>query len=196
MVAVVAFTPTYSLPYWQSTDPPCFGGDCQQDNPFCDFMDIVDERLTAVDDTVARTVTAVPFAKISANGDFFFSTELADNDGMVDLATYNGIVPRRDGVYQIELYAELSAGVTNDLQYLGITIGALTEGWLGTNYIQVASASFRFDTAISPNTAHASTLWLFTSTAPTPRLISAQGNLAAFDVDTVSLSATWVRDTF
>lgn len=201
---MVATTPTYGLPYWQSTDPPCFGGDCQQDNPFCDFMTIVDEQLTTFDGYVARTASAVPFAQISwlnPNEDLSwfgpipFTNEDADTDNMVDLSAFAGIVPQRNGVYLVQFNVTVSDEPANTIDFVGISIGSLTDPFLGVATTQVASASFRSDGVSSHG--YASVLWNFTSTSPSPRTIyaSAEGPTTTL-LRYAELSATWVRDAF
>lgn len=201
---MVATTPTYGLPYWQSTDPPCFGGDCQQDNPFCDFMTIVDEQLTTFDDYVARTATTVPFAQVSWlnpnedltwSGPVPFTNEDADTDNMVDLSAFAGIVPQRNGVYLVQMNVTIDGETADDINFVGISIGSLTDPFLGSANTQVASASFRSDGSLSRG--YASVLWNFTSTSPNPRTIyaSAEGP-ASTPLLFAELSATWVRDAF
>lgn len=119
-MTMVAYTSPDCLPYFECTDSPCLntGTVCEPSTVWCDLTALLEPRLNAFDTVVARTSTAVPFAKVArfavqeidisvAGYDNLvqFDTVLADNDSMVDLdLDARFIMIDRPGIYSFEVY--------------------------------------------------------------------------------------------
>lgn len=107
-------TPVYRLPIIEGTDRPCDQGDA-----WCAFAETMETELDRLDAVVARTATAIPFAKVSLSAPqtynattsgsrIAFDTILDDSDNMVDLTANPGEVQaQRPGVYAVRCYIEL-----------------------------------------------------------------------------------------
>lgn len=124
---MVAYTSPDCLPYYECTDSPCLntGTVCEPSNVFCDMTALLEVILNDFDDTVARTATGVPFAKVARSAEQVMSlddvqpfmqvawdTVVVDNDNMVSLDTDNIYVKiNRPGIWWIELYV---AGIPNN----------------------------------------------------------------------------------
>lgn len=107
-------TPIYRLPLIEGSDRPC-----DQSETWCAFAGTLETELDRLDSVVARTATAIPFAKVSlstpqtfnattSGSRIAFDTILDDSDDMVDLTANPGEVQaRRAGVYAVRCYIEL-----------------------------------------------------------------------------------------
>lgn len=97
---MVAYTTPDCLPYFQCSDSACLntGTTCEHSTVFCDLVNLLDTRLTGFANIVARTNTAIPFAKVARTSNqtidtntpgydnrIIWDTVLADNYDMVDL---------------------------------------------------------------------------------------------------------------
>lgn len=173
-----ATTPIYGLPYMVGTDPPCFGPGAGCDNlesVFCDFARIVEAELDTSDAIIGRTATTIPMARVTyvaQPGDVNtifpglfnfqaspFDTVAFDTDDMVQLPN---IVPRRNGIYRIDANM-----FVDDID----EIGAETEFQIVIgNDFDVATLATVIP-ASGQNSFRASTLYEFSDTAPTPRII-------------------------
>lgn len=117
---MVAYTSPDCLPYFECTDSPCLntGTVCEPSTVFCDLTALLEVRLNAFDVIVARTATAVPFAKAARTAtqtinmnipeysrSVRFDTVLADNDDMIDLDVDNRFIfINRPGLWEFEAY--------------------------------------------------------------------------------------------
>jgi hypothetical protein len=107
-------TPVYRLPIIEGTDRSC-----DQSDTWCAFAGALETELDRLDAVVARTATALPFAKVSlgvpqtfnattSGSRIAFDTILDDSDNMVDLTANPGeIRAQRAGVYAVRCYIEL-----------------------------------------------------------------------------------------
>lgn len=196
---MVATTPIYDLPYQEGSDPPCFGPGTGCDNltsVWCDFVALVEAELDAFDDIVGRTATAIPMAKISVEGTWTanvcgtipFDTVIFDTDNMVDLNAGAGITPNRDGVYRIDFNMVFETLPATDGQVAAhIIVGTEDEpGGGGTYNGSVATAHTINQGASFGGELRASTLYRFTSTVPSPRMVIAEVscNLGIVPADT------------
>lgn len=200
---MVAFTPTYELPYQEGTDPPCFGPGNGCDNltsVWCDFVAIVEEQFDLIDAIAGRTASAIPMARIlfedssgvTVNSLFPFDTVAFDTDNMVDLNTLRGITINRNGVYRIDFHAKLQFATNNSLPQTPIVIG-FPENVTAAAVLRgsVATAINRSD--FSTTQIRSSTLYAFDSTVPNPRTITvdnAFGDITG-EVLYASLAAYW-----
>lgn len=97
---MVAYTSPDCLPYFECSDSACLntGTACEHSTVFCDLVALLDTRLTGFANVVARTNTAIPFAKVARTSNqeidtnvvgydnrVIWDTVLADNFDMVDL---------------------------------------------------------------------------------------------------------------
>lgn len=108
---MVAFTSPHSLPYPTGPDRPCDAPDT-----WCDFANVVDEKMLDFNETINRTSRVVPFAKISTATATIvgqslplpFTTVEGDTDDMVDFSqSPYGITPQRNGYYRLEAWVSI-----------------------------------------------------------------------------------------
>lgn len=127
---MVAYTITDCLPYFECSDSPCLntGTVCEPSTVFCDLADSLEVILNSFDETVNRTATGVPFAKVAltspqvetvTSGTFAFRINwdavLADNDDMVNLDSDAQFVKiTRPGIWWVELYVTGNPAESND----------------------------------------------------------------------------------
>lgn len=112
---MVAFTNSQLLPYQVGTDRPC-------DSPevWCDFVDLVDSKLSATGQILDRLTPAIPAAKLIRAASYLpattfepvaFDTVDFDTDNMVDFnRSVFDIRPRRTGTYLATAYVSMSGG--------------------------------------------------------------------------------------
>lgn len=208
---MVAYTPDLCLPYYTGGDPPCLntGTVCDPSNVWCDLANLVEGYLDGIDDIVGRTSASVPIAQVSyvpatavtVSGAIPFNVVDMDTDNMVDLPVTAGIVPNRNGLYQIDaevqyasatdnavVQAYLTAGNANPFPILTINTGV--SGIIGILVTRGASTS--------PNTTapliRASMLWQFDDTTPQPRVISVYSAFTGSALLSATLTAYWHSD--
>jgi len=140
---MVAYTSPDCLPYFECTDSPCLntGTVCEPSTVWCDLTALLEPRLNAFDDIVARTATAVPFAKAARSAvqtidmnipeyspSVRFDTVLADNDNMISLDVDDRFIfVNRPGIWEFEAYFRGSPPNTVG----NIIETAITEGGIG-----------------------------------------------------------------
>jgi len=210
---VVAFTPTYALPYQQGTDPPCFGpgaGCTHLNSVWCDFANLVEAQMDVFDGFVGRTATAIPMAKISFTrtadtlfSDFVdrlpFDTVVYDTDDMVDFAVSpSAIVPKRNGVYLINFLCFFEQPGADQLIEFQIETASEEEpsDGGGTN-TTIATGTTR-GLAVGPlsHFLRASSQYLFTDVT-TPRAITVSNNQGPYSppqTSFASLEVFWHSD--
>lgn len=205
---MVAYTPQLCLPYYEGTDSPCLntGTVCEPSNVWCDLVNLVEPLLDDLDVLVARTSTAVPLAQVSYSppdpavaitGAIPFNVVDMDTDGMVDLDVYQGIIPNRNGVYQIDMVIEYDTSVDDDLVEAYITIGNVDlSGFYGSIVTgAIVQGNGRGDNNVANwPTLRASVLWPFTDTGPTPRNITVNSQYAGSPVVSAILTVSWHSD--
>ena len=201
---MVAYTTDFCLPFFEATDSPCLnlGTVCDPQNLWCAVAELVDAQLTAVDAIVARTVTAIPMARISFEGDpddevfggtIPFDIVNLDTDNMVDLSVFPGIIPRRNGIYGIHATVGIAPVVTNDFPDVRIFIGNEAApqqgGTLAAGPIQGTTRGFNTLQYI-----HLSAHWEFNDTTPSPRTISVVDNYVTSGILSAELAVFWHSD--
>lgn len=166
---MVAYTSPDCLPYYECTDSPCLntGTVCEPSNVWCDMTALLEVILNDFDDTVARTATAVPYAKVARSAPqtltllntlftrVFWDTVLADNANMVDLDVDNVFVKiNRPGIWWIELYV---CGIPNPVNFNDLSShivqrGPTVGGFPGTS-LSESAAEWRFNlVSVEPGT--------------------------------------------
>lgn len=201
---MVAYTPELCLPYYEGTDSPCLntGTVCEPSDVWCDLVNIVDPILTSFDASIARTFTALPIAQISysppspavtVSGTIPFNVVDMDTDNMVDLDVIDGIIPNRNGVYQIDLVVTYVSALDDTLPTSYIVIDSvalfstLPAGAVGTAVTRGDSTP----SAIVPPTIRASALWNFNDTSPVPRIITANSTFTGSAMTSAILTVSW-----
>lgn len=128
---MVAYTTGYCLPYMEGSDPICaeLGPVCDKTSVWCDLAGIVDDALTAFDETRARAVDSFPYAQVGITSLPFlyqlgdttgdetllpWDAVLGDSDSMVDLSvdTYT-VTLRRSGIWNVSSEVVSQASVAN-----------------------------------------------------------------------------------
>lgn len=202
---MVAYTSRLCLPYLEATDPLCLntGTVCDPSSTWCDLAVLVEAQLDALDLIVARTGRGIPLARVSyfptvptvvGTGPVPFDTVNADTDDMVDLTSFRGVIPRRNGVY--ELLAEVVLSTTDqvaaeesEMFFIQAgseeTIDPLTSPDYG-----VAFQTQR-TTAVDRNTYSGSAIWNFTATAPVPRSAIIYSRFNTNPIISASLTVFW-----
>ena len=136
---MVAYTAPDCLPYFTEDDPPCLntGTQCEPSTVWCDFAELVEQRLTAMDEVVQRTATSVPigwaetnvpvtFSNLFAVGTYFplFDTVRVDTDDMVSLDALPSVLTvRTSGLYQVVAYTQMTVDTAGGAPQLIIDVG-------------------------------------------------------------------------
>lgn len=123
---MVACTTEYDLPYQEGADAPC-----DLVPIWCQFADIIETQLVALDNIVNRTAVGVPFAKVTKTStttypvpaqpgiDQFaiaFDSVVMDNDNMVNLpADPLHVYVQRPGIYQVDAVVVASASIVGSM---------------------------------------------------------------------------------
>jgi hypothetical protein len=200
---MVAYTEEFCIPFFECTDNPCtnLGDVCNPISVWCAAMQAVEAQLTFVDTVIARTATAVPQAKVSLEyesatltlGQVPFDVTELDTDNMVDLSAFQGITPRRTGIYFIHAQVLMAPVITNDFPDICIYIGNEVAPTLGgaLSLGPLRSTVRGFNTA---QYVHVAGHWEFTETSPSPRAISLQANSANINILEANLSVSWHSD--
>lgn len=203
---MVAYTTEFCLPYLEGTDSLCLntGTVCDPSSTWCDLIALVDAQLSAVDDVVARTGAAIPLARISyvpdtpivlPNNIIPFNVVDIDTDDMVDLPTFVGIIPRRNGVYELILDIKVvSTTGVNDVLQGQIQVGNEAVPTIFAAEFGVSFATVVISAASQIYTMCASALWEFTDTAPVPRTVFASIDSGPELVESASLTVMWHSD--
>jgi len=206
---MVAYTPELCLPYYEGTDSPCLhtGTVCDPSNVWCDLVNLVDPILTANDDLIARTSTAVPLAQVryvapsptvAVLGPIPFNTVDLDTDDMVDLDLYAGIVPRRNGVYQIDAVALYESAANDALVTSYIIVDAVAQFVGLSTLFPGAIGILHTRGATTPNPIapmiRSSVIWAFSDTAPSPRNITVNSQYNASPLVSAVLTVSWHSD--
>lgn len=201
---MVAYTPDFCLPYLEGSDSPCLntGTVCDPSSAWCDLIGLVESQLDVFDSIAARTGSAVPLAKIRFTPPVPIDPTLypqsipfdiidIDTDNMVNFDVQPAaIVPNRNGIYEVMLTITTETGGPATTRSAGIRIDNLSppNNLTGSG---VASAT-QTTNAGGQYTFSTSTLWLFTDTAPLPRVIIGRRNLLlTAPIVTASLTALW-----
>ena len=214
---MVAFTPTYGLPYLEGTDPPCFGEDCDYlESVFCDFARIVETQLDENDATIGRTATSIPMAMVSfdntttpvemnALSTVPFDTVVFDTDNMATPVidpifgpTFQ-LTPQRNGIYQIDFYLDTDersgAGAANGRrEQFNLIMGA---DRISSFAPMAVGFTFMVGNPTPVGFPRASTLYAFTDTQPVPRALSVQyqpPTLASLFLRRGKLAVYWHSD--
>jgi hypothetical protein len=203
---MVAYTPDLCLPYYEGTDSPCLntGTVCDPSNVWCDLVNLVEGFLDDIDDITARTTNVIPLAQVSYSppdpavtvlGEVPWNTVDLDTDDMVDLDFYQGIIPKRSGVYLIDTvltYAALNTGVEVDAY---LTVGNLDllvgTGITGTVGIAHTIAS---TTSLVPMVVRTSALVQFTDSSPAPRTVTVNSQFTGSALTQAVLTVSWHSD--
>lgn len=143
---MVAYTTPDCLPFFECDDSPCLntGTVCDPSTVWCDLTAILEQKLNGFDETIGRTATAVPFAKValtttqtidtsvaSYDNMIRFDTVLADNDNMVNLDSNSRFIRiRRPGLWHFELYMSGSPPATAGNMF----VSYITQG----NYVSMS----------------------------------------------------------
>lgn len=206
---MVAYTPDLCLPYYEGTDSACLntGTVCDPSNVWCDLAALVDGYLTGLDEIVARTVTAVPIAQVSygptttrtLSGNIPFDIVDLDTDNMVDLPQVAGIVPSRNGIYQIDAEVQYASAADNTQVTAYLTVGnANPFPAIGVIVPGTVAVLTTRGATTSPNTTapliRASTLWQFDDTNPQPRTIAVFSNFTGSVLTSATLTVSWHSD--
>lgn len=148
------YTTPDCLPYFLCSDDPCLntGTVCEPSTVFCDFTALLDAKISAIDNIIGRTATAIPLAKVARNSVYTINTNpigydariawdtvVEDNNDMVDLdLNSKAILVQTPGIYMISSYVigAPPATVNNIFSiYIGTSTGSiLTQAdtlWLG-----------------------------------------------------------------
>jgi hypothetical protein len=203
---MVAYTTDFCLPYLEGSDTLCLntGTVCDPSSVWCDLAALVEAQLDALDAVVARTGDAIPLARVSYRPDdptlvgsqviFPFDTVDVDTDNMVDLTTYPGVVPNRNGVYSI--LAEVALLTTGQVaaeesEMFFIQAGPETP----ITPLSSPGVGIGFQTqrtiAVARNTYSGSALWNVTDTSPIPRTITLFSRFNLNPVISASLTVFW-----
>lgn len=203
---MVAYTPHLCLPYLEGSDSLCLntGTVCNPSNTWCDLAALVEAQLAAIDDIDARTGMSVPLAKISYNPTTFvtlpnniipFDTVDVDTDSMVDLDSFIGIIPRRNGIYELHLLIEYEIAVplvNNAHVWAQILVGNETIPTAQANEVGVSYATSSFIAGQDGrNSRSTHTLWEFESGTPVPRSVYARSDSGLLPVARAALTVTW-----
>lgn len=206
---MVAYTPDLCLPYYEGTDSPCLntGTVCDPSNVWCDLAALVDGYLTDLDEIVARTVTAIPLAQVSyqptvpviVSGNIPFDVVDLDTDNMVDLPQVAGIVPSRNGIYQIDAEVQYASAVDNTQVTAYLTVGnANPFPAIGVFFPGAVAVLTTRGASTAPNTTapliRASTLWQFDNTSPQPRTVAVYSNYTGATLTSATLTVSWHSD--
>lgn len=119
---MVAYTTPDCLPYLGEDDAICLntGSQCEPSTVWCDFAELVEARLTAMDEVVQRTAVSTPIGWAETNVPVLFSNLFAattyvpvfdtvrvDTDDMVSLdASPSVLTVQTSGLYQIVAYTQ------------------------------------------------------------------------------------------
>lgn len=114
---MVAYTTPDCLPYFNGSDAPCLntGSVCDPSTVWCDQARLIEDKLTAFDEVVARTAESVPIAWIESTIPVayvigvvgsevqpLYDTVRVDTDNMVNLDEYGiGFTFNRTGIYTL-----------------------------------------------------------------------------------------------
>lgn len=198
---MVAHTTQFCLPYFESTDSPCLntGTVCEPSSVWCDLVTAIETQLTAFDEIIGRTASALPIAQVSYEpgmtdapvvvGTVPFDIVDADTDQMVDLDVFAGIIPRRNGVYHIDATALYGTVAANDLPTIYIQVGNETTPDIAGTVIGVGTLITRGDPAVLPF-IRASTLWEFTDATPDPRFVTLRLPVSS-NLRSATLTVSW-----
>lgn len=203
---MVAYSSDFCLPYLEGTDSPCLntGTVCDPSSAWCDMIALVEAQLDAVDAIVARTGAAIPLARVSYVPDVPtvlgfanpvpFNVVDSDTDDMVDLGAFPGIIPKRDGVY--EILAEVLLDTTphvNPQNQESFYILAGNETIFNTNQGNLLIGDgYQRTVPNYPTTAYAGGgLWNFTSSLPNPRTITIMSVFNTSPVISMNLTVFW-----
>lgn len=200
---MVAYTPDFCLPFFECTDNPCttLGTVCEPISVWCEMANRIEAQMTLVDSVVARTATAIPQARVSlvyesateTLGQVPFDITNLDTDDMVDLSAFQGITPRRNGIYFIHAQVLIAPLVTNDFPDVRLFIGNESAPGLGGVFFTgpIRSTTRGFATA---QWVHLTGNWPFTDSTPNPRTVSMVINSLGIDVLEANLAVSWHSD--
>lgn len=206
---MVAYTNPYCLPYLEGTDSLCLntGTVCEPSTAWCDLVALVEAQLDALDQVVGRTGLSVPLARLSynpttlvalPNNTIPFDSVDIDTDDMADLTLFNGIMPRRNGIYEILLEVNLFAQTPGAVQhvYSQIRVGNETFPTVLGSEFGVAYGAAVIQPGYDGNLTLSSTaLWQFTSATPVPRTVFATVDSTTALVKSASLTVLWHSET-
>lgn len=204
---MVAVTPNFDLPYQEGSDPPCFGPGAGCDNltsVWCDFAQLVEGQLDAIDSIIGRTTAAIPMAKVSMTGPtdsdtgtsvvtiFPFDTVEFDTDNMTDLNTAPGIRPNRNGIYRIDFRCFFTSDGDGLRRVAHVAVGTEQEPFsLAMSTIPSLVTALTLSSANSTQDIFASGLWLFDDTTPAPRTVIVDALGEPIRVLYAALQLTW-----
>jgi hypothetical protein len=110
-------TAIYGLPYQEATDAPCDAPEV-----WCDLASRVNEVMTGSKNVIDRLEPTVPLAVVTRTtqqvfdtntGPIVWDTVEADTDAMVDFdASAVFVFPRRTGIYEVSLWAQVFSSTT------------------------------------------------------------------------------------
>jgi hypothetical protein len=196
---MVAYTTDYCLPYFEGTDSPCLntGTVCDPSTVWCDFTQIVADAIEGFDMIINRTADAIPLATVAylpdtptaIISDIPFDTVIVDTDNMVDLNTFQGITPSRNGVYLITSRVHVADPAANLLVSYWTTVGSETTPGDGATEPTLATGEIRGGGTGGFRTLSSSTYWQFTGTEPIPRTVNLSNGE---DLSTVLTSAAYL----
>ena len=208
---MVAYTPDLCLPYYTGGDSPCLntGTVCDPSNVWCDLANLTEGYLDDLDAIVARTSTAKPIAQITyspataviLSGVIPFNVVDIDTDNMVDLPVTTGIVPNRNGIYQIDAevqYASAADNATVEAYLLAGNANPFPTLTINTGVTGIIGILVTRGSTTSPNATapliRASMLWQFDDTAPQPRVITVYSAFTGSVLQSATLTAYWHSD--
>lgn len=203
---MVAYTPNLCLPYLEGSDSLCLntGTVCDPSNAWCDLVALVEAQLQAIEDIDARTGRGVPLAQISytpetpvalPNNVIPFDTVNVDTDSMVDLDAFTGIIPRRNGIYELHLLIEYNILVplASDRHFWAqILVGNEAIPTAQANEVGVSYATSSLSAGASSWFSRSThTLWEFESGTPVPRTVFARSDSSVVPVTHAALTVLW-----
>lgn len=170
------YTTPDCLPYFLCTDDPCLntGTVCEPSTVFCDFTALLDTKISAIDNIIGRTATAIPLAKVARNSVFTIDTNVVNYDARI---VWDTVVEDNNDMVDLELNPRAITVHTPGIYMVsGYAIGAPPNTVNNIFYIYLGTGTGSF-------TTQASTLWLG---GTNPETIANQQLVTQFNIDTFS----------